>query len=108
MPNGADKNWVRLRAAINGFRLRHGHWPTQIRLHPVSLANLRDHVFEQGVFRQIEQRLTFVPDDKAGMVAQDASGAEYNYGTEGFPPTRPDVDAREWLGNPRLNPQMEE
>ena len=32
MPNGIDKNWYRMCAAINGFRSRYSEWPTKIRL----------------------------------------------------------------------------
>jgi len=28
MPNGDDKNWVRLCAALDGFFGRYGRWPT--------------------------------------------------------------------------------
>src|SRR5262249_16177409 len=45
MPNGHDKNWVRLCAAIDGFRVRYGHWPMRVRIFPISLADIRDHLF---------------------------------------------------------------
>jgi len=106
MPNGGDKNWIRLCAAIDGFRVRHQRWPTRVRINPRSLADLRDHVLPEEAFARIQQQLSFVPNSDAGMVAEDDSGAQYDYGIEGFPPTRPDVDARQWLGDPRLNPNL--
>ena len=40
MPNGADKNFVRLCAALNGFRLRYGKWPTRVVIYPISPPRL--------------------------------------------------------------------
>jgi len=44
MPNGGDKNFIRLCGAIEGFRVRFGTWPTAVRLFPPMIADLRDHV----------------------------------------------------------------
>jgi hypothetical protein len=105
MPNGGDQNWIRLCAAIDGFWLRYKRWPTRIRINPVSLEDLRTHVFRPDIFASIERRLHFSPDDKAGMIAEDETGA-YDYGNEGFPNERPNPDAARWLGNPPLNPGL--
>jgi hypothetical protein len=37
MPNGVDKNLVRLAIACASFRERHGEWPTEARLAPIVL-----------------------------------------------------------------------
>ncbi|HEY7240434.1 MAG TPA: hypothetical protein VH600_14765 [Burkholderiales bacterium] len=97
MPNGHDKNWVRLCAAIDGFRIRHGHWPIRVRMYPRSLEDLREHVFSRAAFAKIEGKVKLVADD-APMIAEDDTGAQYNYGKEGFPEKRPTPNAAEWLG----------
>ena len=40
-----------------------------------------------------------------GMIAEDDSGARYDYEKEGFPPLRPQPAAAEWLG---VKPKPEE
>lgn len=104
MPNGHDKNWVRLCAAIDGFRVRYGRWPTRVRAYPASLADLRDHLFTPEDYAQIIARVALV-EDQAGMVAEDDMGGSYDYGEEGFPDERPSPCAAEWLG---VHPQPEE
>lgn len=97
MPNGHDKNWIRLCAAINGFRGRYGRWPVRIRLHSLSLEDLRDHLFSKRDFARIRSKVELVPDDNAPMIAEDDTGASYNYGDEGFPLGVPKPSAAEWL-----------
>ena len=96
MPNGHDKNWIRVCAAIEGFRVRHGRWPTRVRLFPVALAELRDHLFTPDDFAKITSKIALVPDD-APMIAEDDTGASYNYGKEGFSKKKPDIRASDWL-----------
>jgi cold shock CspA family protein len=96
MPNGYDKNWLRVCAAIDGFRARHGRWPTRVRAFRSSLYDfyllftLEDRI-------KIASKITLVADD-VPMIAEDDSGAEYNYGQEGFPQFPPDFRAADWLG----------
>ena len=97
LPNGYDRNWIRLCAAINGFRLRYERWPTRIRLFPGILSDLQQHVFTPKSFKQIEEHILFVPDD-APIVAEDDQGSRYSYGEEGFPNAEPDIYAQTWLG----------
>ena len=59
MPNGHDKNWVRLCGAIEGFRLRYGRWPTEVRIDPICLEDLRHYVFSERAWRVIENNLVF-------------------------------------------------
>ena len=97
MPNGGDRNFIRLCAAINGFRLRYGVWPTAVRLYPNSIENLRDHVLGPEAFKKVEDKISFIP-DKAPFVAEDDKGHSYSYGIEGFPKGTPDIEAGDWLG----------
>jgi hypothetical protein len=104
MPNGHDKNWVRLCAAIDGFRIRYGRWPTRVRIFPASLADIRDHLFTPDAYAQILAKVALVADE-AAMVAEDDQGGSYSYGQEGFPSERPAPRAAEWLG---VRPRPEE
>ena len=105
MPNGHDKDWVRLCAAIVGFRVRYGRWPTRVRMHGLSLDDLRKHVFSRPDFAKLERKIKLVADSEMGMIAEDDSGARYDYEKEGFPPLRPQPAAAEWLG---VKPKPEE
>ena len=97
MPNGFDKNWVRLCAAVDGFFQRHGHWPSRVIVLPASLDNLRENVFSEETFRVLSAKLELIPGG-APMVAEDAEGNRYSYGEDGFPSSRPSPSAQEWLG----------
>jgi hypothetical protein len=96
MPNGHDKNFIRLCAAIEGFRVRYGKWPTNIRLFPGVLENLRS-LFTQEDFAKLNSRVQLIPAE-ASIVAEDDEGNSYSYGGEGFPSRKSDISARTWLG----------
>ena len=97
MPNGHDRNWVRVCAAVDGFYIRYGRWPTRVRLFPVTLADIRDHLFTPNDYARITSKVSLVPDE-APVIAEDDSGASYSYGKEGFPKRRPSPSAEEWFG----------
>jgi hypothetical protein len=96
MPNGHDKNWVRLRAAVAGFYLQHRHWPKRVRIRPAAIENLRSDLFSEKAFSKLAEKLTLVPDEQGTFVAEDDDG-RYNYGTEGFAPDWHRVDVAGWL-----------
>ena len=97
MPNGHDKNWIRLCAAIDGFRVRYGRWPERVRMHKISLDDFCPLIFTPADFAKIAHKVELIADE-ATMVAEDDTGASYNYGEEGFPSERPKPSAAEWLG----------
>ena len=97
MPNGFDKNWVRLCAAVDGFFQRHGHWPSRVIMFPESLEDLREYVFSKETFSVLSSKLELVPGE-APVVAVDTEGNRYSYGEDGFPSGRPSPSAQEWLG----------
>lgn len=104
MPNGHDKNWIRLCAAIDGFRSRYGRWPVRVRMHEMSLRDF-DFLFTREDLARISAKAALVPDE-APMIAEDDSGARYNYGEEGFPERAPDIRAAAWLGvRPKPEPE---
>lgn len=94
MPNGREKNLVRLCAAVDGFRSRYGRWPTRVRLFPEALANIRDQLLSPDGYARITSKVNLVADD-ATMIAEDDSEASYNYGKEGFPKNLPSPSAWE-------------
>ena len=96
MPNGHDKNWIRLCAAIDGFRSRYGRWPARVRMHEISLRDF-DYLFTRQDLARITAKVALVPDE-AAFIAEDDSGGRYNYGEEGFPERSPDIRATAWLG----------
>ena len=105
MPNGYDKNWVRLCAAINGFRVRYNSWPTRVRMWKIIVEDLRDNLFTPESFAKLQVKLELVVDERAGHIAEDGRGRYYDYGNEGFSKSNPDIDASFWLG---IEPDREE
>lgn len=97
MPNGGDKNFVRLCAALNGFKQRHGLWPTRVVAYSASLEDLRQHVLGRTAYDAVTRKVALIVGD-AGFRAEDDSGNSYDYGQEGFPESRPNPSAEEWLG----------
>jgi len=96
MPNGYDKNWIRLCGAIDGFCVRYGRWPARVRIFPASLAYIRDHLFTPEDYAKIVAKVALVADE-APMIAEDDLGGSYSLGQDGFPSRRPTPRAAEWL-----------
>lgn len=107
MANGGDKNWVRVCAAIDGFRIRYGCWPKRVRVMPVSYVDLVSHVLTPLGYALVSSLVQLVPEEEAAMIADDDSGAEFNYGQEGFPDGEADPSTREWFGGAILQPDLD-
>lgn len=97
MPNGVDKNFVRLCGAIDGFRSRYGRWPTEARVGPHVIEEFRKLLFSEEAYRTLEQKLTLTPTSGALEVV-DEEGGRYSYAEDGFPDEGPDIPALMWLG----------
>ena len=107
MPNGSDRNWVRLCGALDGFRALYGEWPTRIRILPAVLETF-DRLFTPPDLLTIKAKVDLVPDPQVGMVAEDAAGRTYHYAVDPWPPTRSDISAQDWLGvEPVLDPEAD-
>src|SRR5687768_4849384 len=104
MPNGDDKNWVRVCAAIDGFRIQYGRWPKRVRIMPVCYFDLISHVLTPLGFALVSSFVELVPEDKAEMIADDETGAEYSYGRQSFPKENAEPPTREWFGEAILRP----
>jgi len=107
MPNGHDKNWIRLCAAIDGFKVRFKHWPTKVLLHQDILYDLEVGIFTPKSMMKIREKINLVVADEP-IVAQDEDGNQYNYCDEGFPKRRPKLNAAKWLGVIPDRPEGEE
>jgi hypothetical protein len=97
MPNGSDKNWRRLCAAIDGFRVKYDRWPTRLLVHPAILANIRDHLLTSEDYAKVCGKVAIVEDD-GPMVAEDDLGGRYSYGNEAHPIGETTLQASVWLG----------
>lgn len=97
MPNGHDKNFVRLCAALDGFKSRYGKWPTRVVAWEMSIDDIRDYVLSRDDFEAVIQKVALVPGD-AAFRAEDDEGNVYDYANEGFTEQPPRPSAREWLG----------
>jgi hypothetical protein len=106
VPNGDDASWVRVCAAVDGFRRRYGRWPARVRLFPAALDGLREHVFTPEGFAVVASVIELVADESAPMIAEGTAGESYNYGREGFPNRPPDEPARDWFGQAILRPDL--
>jgi hypothetical protein len=80
MPNGENKNWVRLRKTVDGFYARHGRWPTRVRLGQGELDNLRDQLLSAKRWARIASKLEFTIEADVGFIASD--GDDYRIDAE--------------------------
>jgi hypothetical protein len=105
MPNGHDEGFVKLCAAIDGFRLRYGRWPTRVRI-PIWVFNDLLSLFTARDFLTLSSRVRLVLAD-CPIVAEDDDGGTYSYSLDGFSEKPPKVGAYEWFGvHPR--PELDE
>lgn len=96
MPNGFDKNWVRLCAAVDGFYVSYGKWPPRVLLFAGAIENLKTDVFSHESFAKLVSKLDLVASESP-MIAQDDDGNQYSYGEQGFLEQEPPVSAVDWL-----------
>lgn len=105
MANGHDKNWVRVCAAVDGFRQRYGHWPLRVRLMPISLDDLVNNILTPDGFAVVSSKFELVGDEGAEMIAEGLNGKTYCYGTEGFPDGHVDPSTFAYFGQAILQPE---
>ena len=99
VPNGFDKNLIRLRMACAAYNARFGAWPSEARLEPIILQNLAQILDEKNFQRladKLELRTTTREDQHVVVVGADG---QFVYGRE--EPSHGPTDyerARRWLG----------
>ena len=98
---------ARIFAAVEGFYVDYGYWPSSVRITPSYLEHLRNHVLSDKEFDTVERKLRFIPDSSATVIAEGEDGTGYDYGSRGFPKSKPPVRAREWLELNTSNSQFD-
>ena len=98
MPNGGNRNWIRLCTAVGGFHKLHGHWPTRIRVFPGIVADLRDHLFSPEAFARLTARIQLIEDVEGSCMAEDEEGRFYNSGATGDLGEARKAHVKSWLG----------
>lgn len=96
--NTGGQSLSRVLAAVEGFFVTHGAWPTSIRLTPGYIEHLQGVALSPVGFSRLTEKLALVPDPSATVVAQNDLGLRYDYGATGFPKDKPPVRARDWIG----------
>ena len=103
MPNGADKNLVRVRVTVAGFRAEHGSWPTRFLLPAISLEDLKDRILTAESFRRMSEKLDFVIAEDM-FTAEDEQGRRHDYGSDEYDSSM-DEAAYRWL-NPEVRDDL--
>lgn len=95
---GGSKSLVRLLAAIEGFYVKHGHWPMRVRVFPGFIHSIKNDILSEAQYAALASKIELVPDEEAPVVAEDSEGRTYSYGMEGFSKSKPVIRAEQWLG----------
>src|SRR3712207_3844433 len=91
-------NLVRVIEALNGFRVKHGSWPTELLIYPEALADLQDrHLTDLG-FGLLKEKVRLVHANDLALIARDDEGRTFDYGSEGWSQDKPEEPAEVWLG----------
>jgi hypothetical protein len=96
MPNGESKNWIRMCAAIDGFRAKYNSWPKTVRVFDFFPSELK-RVLSENDHTKLQSKIDIVGDNSL-FIAVDETGNSYSYGDEGFSKKEPDIRAEDWLG----------
>ena len=96
MPNGDDKNWVRLCIAVEGFRARYQKWPETALISKDIAENIKQ-LFEPLDYEAVLMKLEIVEVEGAPHIELvDKAGNSFNYGEERD--FEQEGDARSWFG----------
>lgn len=102
MPNGSDKNWMRICFAVNGFRSRHGRWPKEVRISPTLFEDVVGHVLTPAGFALISNVFAIVSDrdlsEKVAIVAVGEFHDEFRYGEESGDLQDPEPSTFDYFG----------
>ena len=96
MPNGEDRNWVRLCIAVNGFRARYQKWPETALLSKGTAEDIKG-LFKPLTYEAVLTKFEIVEvEDAYHIELVDQVGNSFKYGEESD--FQPDVDASSWFG----------
>ena len=96
MPNGDDKNWIRLCIAVEGFRARYQKWPETALISKGTAEDIKG-LFKPLTYEAVLAKLEILEVEGAPRIELvDNTGNRFNYGEEvGF---EQEGDARSWFG----------
>jgi hypothetical protein len=97
MPNGHNRDWIRVCGAVDGFFSTFGRWPTHVEM-PSDDCDALERSFEPRDWHVLNSKLRIVRAENSLIVAGDGAGNSYSYGELGFPAVSPVPDAPTWLG----------
>ena len=96
MPNGYDKNWVRLCIAVEGFRAIYQKWPETAILTKETAEDIKQ-LFKPLTYEAVLTKLEIVEvADEGHIELVDKAGNSFKYGEEWD--LELDVDASSWFG----------
>jgi hypothetical protein len=74
---------------------------------PFIFEDLVSHVLTPIGYALVSSFVGIVPEDEATVIAEDGTGAEYNYGRQGFPKGELEPTSRDWFGEAVLRANLE-
>ena len=81
MPNGNSRNLDRLLATLQGFKAKHGHWPTQVRVSKGLIEDLK-HTLTTDGYEKLVSKVALItsPTRQFEIHAEDDCGLGFAYG----------------------------
>lgn len=104
MPNGVDKNLVRLAIACAAFRERYGEWPTEARVAPIVLWDY-GQLLDPENFARLCARLRLRTTKRSHVSVGSATGHVVYEAVSDHPAPERTQEAWRWLGI-RVRPEL--
>ncbi|ACY34791.1 hypothetical protein [Comamonas thiooxydans] len=90
---------VRIIEAINGFRAKHGRWPSKIQAEEATIAHLATVSFTPLGFFLLQSKLEVVVGEQGRILALGDGDEVFDYGERGWQESDGyNHDAMQWLG----------
>jgi hypothetical protein len=96
VPNGFERNWMRLCFTVAGFRIRFGAWPSRLRISLAVLENIERDLLTPTSVAKLKCKLDLVADGSE-FVAEDETGRTLGYDEAEFA-DRAVERVEAWLG----------
>jgi hypothetical protein len=94
---------IRMLKTIGGFKTKHGHWPTRMRLPANAFKLLQNSALTTLGFQLLTAKLQLVAEEIGTLIAEDNNRLRLEYGEEN--PSEGDLfgGADEWIWGVKLN-----
>lgn len=89
---------VRVFEAINGFKSKHGFWPSEIVINSETLDVLKNVCFTKDGFQKFSGFLKITPTQEVVIITNGPNNSSFDYGSEGWQYSRPEMTVEELLG----------